>query len=887
MTLDNNNNWTSNGWADWWRDFVKVYVMPSNGRKPKYDYRPYLYGKAIELEFHEHWKRNNDFDTGITAICSLMDYIKPVYFIGIDLDNAAATKAFCAIWDKTLQELADTGEFLIDETSDKTKAHIYIHATKPFKFLDKSAYNNINIKDPNVPIIEIKRTITVAPTPHPNGSTRQLLNDEKSLSKFVNDLTHLDHVEKHIDSILSKHGIAYLFESDNGNGNGNGNGNKKPIDDDEIFYEGSRHVKLYPWACRQFRIYHNDKTLEEIKQIIYVKNKKDCRPPLLDHDVEQICKSAEQFIAGEIAKEQKQNQEKYPELQGNIYHRINNKPEKYIVADKLSNQLKEYEARHTTVKGTNPDIIKYYLIDTNTYLGCIPDKIIKHKNPLTFVRIPELYTISFIDISGDTFTLKQKTLPNIMASLKDRACVFKDGANNALNVIIQAFKKRQLVEISEDIPYTGFLPLEGNKILVSNVEIKQPSPDDVAQALSVIEQSEKFYKDRLGLIATGMVWVMIAPFNFIMKTDNYFLKLLSLYGVANSTKTNTALILLAVDGHHEEKGENIYILSYTSVDSNAKFGEAVSKTTFPILIDEIEDLTDEHRRGQNQFTDNIKTLAGKKILRKRTSYNRTGDMDEFPALSIPILVSNFAPPLRDSGYMRRTITRNHPKNEMVSPDDPITKLFETFLNENLFKLKALGDFRNWYVINHQEIILGENKPKPLNIGLELLRAAYSYAGREGEIPEWLVSERIPETQLVESIQESDVIIKSGLGKYINEQVIKAIPVWRQENPEFELPKTITKRFIKLVKFDLLPDVKFNKNSEILISKGILIELYRHGVSKDQLTDLKSLANYMNGEHRKSDGRMYVAITESKLNDYFNTVIDDQKKIDRFSGSDRQ
>ena len=474
-----------------------------------------------------------------------------------------------------------------------------------------------------------------------------------------------------------------------------------------------------------------------------------------------------------------------------------------------------------------------------------------------------------------------------MGALKDRACVFKDNANNALNVIIQAFKKRQKVVISEDIPYIGFLPLPDNKILVSNVEIKQPLSQDVARALSVIEQSEKFYKGRLGLIGTGMVWVMIAPFNFVMKTDNYFLKLLSLYGVANSTKTNTALLLLAVDGHHEEKGENIYILSYGSVDSNAKFGEAVSKTTFPILIDEIEDLTDEHKRGQSKFTDNIKSLASKKILRKRTSYNRTGDMDEFPALSPAILVSNFAPLLRDSGYMRRTITRNHPKSEMVDPDDPITKLFEKFLNENLFKLKALGDFRNWYVINHQEIILREDKPAPLDIGLELLRAAYLYAGREKEIPDWLVSERIPETQLVESIQESDVIIKSALEKYTNEQVVKAMPIWRQENPEFSLPKTITQRFIKLMQSDLLPDVKFNKKSEILIGKGILNELYRHAVNKDQLTDLSSLANYMGGEYRKSDGRMYVAITESKLNDYFNTVIDDQKKIDdnfRESGS---
>jgi len=413
MTIE--KDWSCNDWSDWWRDFVKVYVMPSNGRKPKYEHKPYLYGKGIELEFHEHWKRNNDFDIGITAICGLMDYIKPVYFIGIDLDNAAAIEAFCAIWGKSLQELADTGELLIDQTSDKTRAHVYIHATKPFKFLDKSAYSNV--KDPDVPIIEVKRTITIAPTPHSNGSTRQLLNDEKSLSRFVNDLTHLDHVEKKIDSILSKHGIAYLFESDNSNSNGN----RPPIDDDEIFYEGSRNVKLYPWACRQFRIFHNDKTPEEIKAIIYAKNKRDCRPPLPDYDVEQICKSASAFVEGEIAKEQKS--EKYPELKGNIYHRINNKPEKYIVADKYSNQLKEYEAKPIK-SGENPDVVNHYLVDTYTYLGCIPEKIIKHKNPLTFVRIPELYTIDFYRYIWRQVHTKTKNTPQHYGCFKrSRMCL--------------------------------------------------------------------------------------------------------------------------------------------------------------------------------------------------------------------------------------------------------------------------------------------------------------------------------------------------------------------------------------------------------------------------------------------------------------------------------
>jgi hypothetical protein len=842
--------------------------------------------ERVTDEQHEQWKAEGTFKglaviTGKTYHTNL-DY--PIYFTAIDLDNELAITEFCALFgpEATLEKLA---QYLLIELrpDDATKAHVYFFSRKQFK----KFIGSINATDDNtIPKIEVKSdssTIMNIASAHTKGSKYQFLGQGTHL--YDGNIKTYDWLEKRIDTLLGKYGIAYLFESDNNNGSKNkadANGFFR-FNPDEKIRIGSRHTFLISYANSLIRRLHKTIPIDAIKILVEHANKTYFEEPLPDTEVQKIFDDAIKFIAKQLEQEKENEQEnndkdtqpeKYPELQDNIYHKINNRPEKYVVADKRSNQLKEYEAIHMMVKNSTADIIKYFLVDTSTYLGCIPDKIIKHKNPLTSVRIPELYTISFIDISGERFTLKQKTLPNIIGSLKERACVFKDGANNALNVIIQAFKKRKLVEISEDIPYIGFLPLEGNKILVSNVEIKQPSSDEVAQALSVIEQLEKFYKNRLDLLATGMVWVMIAPFNFIMKTDNYFLKLLNLYGVANSTKTNTALIILAVDGHQEEKGENIYILSYGSVDSNAKFGEAVSKTTFPILIDEIEDLTDE--RKHSQFTENIKTLAGKKILRKRTSYNRNGEMDEFPALSCAILVSNYSPPLLDSGYMRRTITRNHPVQESIDPEDPRTKIFEKFLGENLRKLKALGDFRNSHVMNNQEIIFNENKPKPLDIGLEILKAAYSYAGKK--IPEWLVRERIPETQLVESIQENDVIIKSAFEKYVNEQVVKAISVWRQEDDRFELPKTISKRFVKLIESDLLPDVKFNKSLEILISKGILIELYRHGVKKDQLTDLKSLANYMGGDYRKNN-KIFVVVTEARLNDYFNTVVDEQLKID--------
>ena len=42
---------------------------------------------------------------------------------------------------------------------------------------------------------------------------------------------------------------------------------------------------------------------------------------------------------------------------------------------------------------------------------------------------------------------------------------------------------------------------------------------------------------------------------------------------------------MAIDNHHHEDSK--FILPYSSIDSPARFGEAISKTTFPLCINEV------------------------------------------------------------------------------------------------------------------------------------------------------------------------------------------------------------------------------------------------------------------------------------------------------------
>ena len=62
---------------------------------------------------------------------------------------------------------------------------------------------------------------------------------------------------------------------------------------------------------------------------------------------------------------------------------------------------------------------------------------------------------------------------------------------------------------------------------------------------------------------------------------------------------------------------------------------------------------------------------------------------------------------------------------------------------------------------------------------------------------------------------------------------------------------------------------------IAIDTGILSELYRYGITKEQLSNLKALADYMGAKYHKSDGKMIVEITNEQLRMYFGEEEEDK------------
>ena len=97
------------------------------------------------------------------------------------------------------------------------------------------------------------------------------------------------------------------------------------------------------------------------------------------------------------------------------------------------------------------------------------------------------------------------------------------------------------------------------------------------------------------------------------------------------------------------------------------------------------------------------------------------------------------------------------------------------MRTNLGRLGALGNFRNWYIMNNQESILDQKRPPPLDIGFEILKKAYEYVGKP--VPEWL-SLGLPRINWKRQRRIMPELVKRSLIKHINDKYAKAISMWK-------------------------------------------------------------------------------------------------------------
>ena len=105
----------------------------------------------------------------------------------------------------------------------------------------------------------------------------------------------------------------------------------------------------------------------------------------------------------------------------------------------------------------------------------------------------------------------------------------------------------------------------------------------------VIEELYVRIKNKVAY-STVLKWSPIAPFSYVKKcidtSDSNWLPYLYPYGWTRTGKNTLGKIALAVNNKLTKKDSQDHIIGFGDIDSPAKLGNAMGKSTYPKLVNE-------------------------------------------------------------------------------------------------------------------------------------------------------------------------------------------------------------------------------------------------------------------------------------------------------------
>ncbi len=268
-----------------------------------------------------------------------------------------------------------------------------------------------------------------------------------------------------------------------------------------------------------------------------------------------------------------------------------------------------------------------------------------------------------------------------------------------------------------------------------------------------------------------------------------------------------------------------YEIPASGANSEARFGEAVSKGTFPIFVDEIERLLE----SNPQILSIIKTAVKSRTARIVISRSRV--KIEIPALATITFASNPEPPLDDAPNKRFTCIRLT-KKDIKSKEEQ--RRFEKEIFSRYPELAVPANFAADYIMNHPDCLFVKEDWHVT--AMNVLKEFYNYA--EVEEPEW-INEFIAEDRYYENSEEKTANIRSYILNSINNTFAK------MSRDNLTLP--VEDKVVGCYTNNLTPWLDYDSASEeIIIKREIMHELkQRYGISS-----LQSLAETVNWNYSK-------------------------------------
>ena len=350
--------------------------------------------------------------------------------------------------------------------------------------------------------------------------------------------------------------------------------------------------------------------------------------------------------------------------------------------------------------------------DDRVIIGC-PESLTVITPP--YSRIPKYDIVWNIPSQKRKLSLEGVTVTEILEFLEANALTLHRNAKEVLNAVINAMVRKGLAIIKTGYESPGFYWVDG-KLITSKVEVRKPSQEELREALELLnELAMKWFTKVQAQFITALKVGILMPFSFAIKQkftiQKGFLPWLYLYGEKNTGKSTTGEVILYIFGVND----NNHKLGLGDVNTEAKLGTKLAEDTFPKVVDESESLFD-----IPNLVEIIKHSVEGLVARRRFETKST--IREYPALAPLILTANHLRITDPALTQKRLIILRYPISASLTPEGIAE--FKEKVSGRLAKLRALGQFVEWYLMEHPEELTYDW----VNLSVKLLQKAYEYAG---------------------------------------------------------------------------------------------------------------------------------------------------------------
>jgi hypothetical protein len=826
--------WTSNDWADYWRYLIGVNVIPADTQY-RQQFPSWLewQDKPVSEDQHEIWKKRKAFEKGMAIYPGKVwhrEDKKDLYLVCLDLDNQKAIDEVCELF--RVKDLKELSKFLIVEQhpDDPSRAHLYFYSTYVFSKKSSDLYKfKKEIENNQIPSIEVKGLgkhgiSFCCNSKHKNGCRYEIdfLTEPHVFGKEIED--KLFDVYRKYDLQVGKNGQIPI---------------EKLFQEDFVICEGHNRSEALLRVIESWLIKDLGKmSLAQIKQRALKYNLKHFNPPLDQKKFENQWKDAQNFVERKTKNSIRSFDNDKCIISKVVDHGLN--PKVYYI----DTNKREIRYGFQTVDG---------LLPKKSIMDIYPKKIFIHNNAL----FPKISQIS-IEFSNELKIGPVNNVSDIIKELENKGHILnKLKASDALNSIISAIKDKGLVEIINDVTTSGYYLINNyivGKNVTQNVDVRK---EDIINCCNYLNKLADYgWKDK-DIFPTVLKWGLISPFSFIIKYNSNsenWMPWLQLYGHSQTGKTTLGKIVFSIWNQNIKD----HSIGFNHMDSIARFGNVISKNTYPKLVNEIGALSNNSYGKYTNIIEIIKHSVESITVRGKFMNNNNNSYQDIPALSSMIFTSNHQP-ITDSGFNRRFWSIHFPESE--KKDDEQQTRFKKLYEENNAFLKTLGDFAAWY--------LDQNPGKLLQLswnelGKEILQTFYRFAKLES--PQWIdyfVEQR-------DAVDESNELTHFGLRAFllnkVNDLYSRYFNLNRLESGEGIDLTPVSDKVKYCLNNNLISFLHQNDKDTMLITVDLMKELRNNNI--ENIASLKDVGTLLQLKYTyKNFGGKKMRVLEGRIDNF--------------------